>query len=185
MTAIGEKFAFTSVRWTELDIGCLLLATAVDAGEVAETLMERTGLAVPGKSGRLVRDGDRIIIWLSPRSWLVQCPLAEVQALKSRVCDAFPDAAVHAAVWSDQLAWFRFSGLDAVELLSRGGFLSLEQDRPAVGCARRTLLANIKVHLLRPGADDWLIGVERSQRLYFVRWLGKQIGGLLEKPDAI
>jgi heterotetrameric sarcosine oxidase gamma subunit len=108
---------------------------------------------------------------MSPRSWLILGPLADEGVLLAGINGAFPDKLVHAVPYSDGLAWFELSGSGARDLLTEGGFLSLERDGLGVGRVKRTLIAHIAVVVVRESGDVWLVGVERSRARYFVRWL--------------
>ena len=112
-------------------------------------------------------------IWMSPRSWLLVCPLSEEEELLWTLSDGFPERAIHACRYSDQICWLELSGPGADPLLRAGGFLALEGRDPAPGSAKRALLAGIAVVIYREEAARWLLGVERSRARYLVEWLAE------------
>jgi heterotetrameric sarcosine oxidase gamma subunit len=153
------------------DIGCVLLTAAVDAASVLNAPSAAVGVELPASHGR-VSDGDgRRALWLSPRSWLVHCAVAEEIELVRRVNASFPDKLLHAALFTDALCWLELSGVRSLERLTEGGFLSLEPTGLPIGYAKRTLTAQIAAIVVREGEGVWLVAVERSRARYFVDWL--------------
>lgn len=153
------------------DIGCLLINCACDANAVAESLAIAVGFDLPRECGRVSQSSPCTAIWLTPRSWLLQCdPAAELQ-LAERIDAAFGDQRVHVSLFTDAIAWMELSGPRAPALLSAGGFVSLEREGLAVGHAKRTTLAGIAVVVMRSRPNTWLLAVERSRYRYFIEWL--------------
>jgi len=113
----------------------------------------------------------RRAIWLTPRSWLICCD--SESELIERVESAFPDKLVHATLFTDALCWLELWGPAAIDLLTEGGFVSLERNGLPVGHAKRTPIAQIPVVVVRESADTWLLGMERSRASYFVQWLNR------------
>jgi heterotetrameric sarcosine oxidase gamma subunit len=153
------------------DIGCLLVNSAVDASIVAAALGTAAGFAFPLKSGAIVDAHTHRVLWLTPRSWLVHCPIDQEWLLATRINEAFPDKRVHAALFTDYLCWFELSGLGSGDVLTQGAFISLERGGLPVGHAKRTLLVGIAVVVVHERPQTWLIGVERSRAIYFANWL--------------
>jgi heterotetrameric sarcosine oxidase gamma subunit len=153
------------------DIGCLLVSSAVDSYEVSTRLNAAARFSFPLKAGRVTEARLYRVLWLTPRSWLVHCPLDEEWALADRFNEAFPDKLVHAALFTDQLCWLELSGVHALTLLTDGGFVSLERGGLGVGCAKRTTLAGVGVIIFRKQPQTWLLAVERSRALYIASWL--------------
>jgi heterotetrameric sarcosine oxidase gamma subunit len=153
------------------DIGAVLVTAAVDGAGVSSAIGDTARIELPPVPGMIAKGGDRTVLWLSPRSWLIQCPVAEEVALVGAINDAFPDKLVHAVRFGDALCWLELTGSGARELLTEGGFLSLERDGLAAGRAKRTLIAQIAVVLVHESESVWLVGVERSRVRYFVQWL--------------
>jgi heterotetrameric sarcosine oxidase gamma subunit len=110
-------------------------------------------------------------VWLSPRSWLVRCPIEEEGDVVRQVNSAYPDKLLHAVRYTDALCWLELSGFGAFGLLSAGGFVSLEQAGLAIGYAKRTLVAQVAVLVVREAETVWVVGVERSRARYFMDWL--------------
>jgi heterotetrameric sarcosine oxidase gamma subunit len=153
------------------DIGCILVNSAVDATSVSATLSGAVGFTFPLEAGDAVQPQRYRVFWLTPRSWLVHCPLDEEQQLARRINEIFADKRVHAALFTDYLCWFELSGSQAWNLLAEGSFVSLEPKGLAIGYAKRTLLAGVAVLILHKGPESWVFGVERSRAIYVADWL--------------
>jgi heterotetrameric sarcosine oxidase gamma subunit len=153
------------------DIGCLLVNSAVDSSVVATALGAAVGFAFPVQAGAIVNAHTYSVLWLTPRSWLVHCPVDQESVLATRINEAFPDKRVHAALFTDYLCWFELWGSQALSLLTEGGFVSLERDGLDLGHAKRTCLAGIAAIVVHERPHTWLIGVERSRAIYFASWL--------------
>lgn len=185
--AFGEAravsgFKFDAATLTErADIGCVLLTSAVAASDVVESAAKVLGVEPPVAPGAVASAAarsapGRLALWLSPRSWLIQCGAEEDEGLVARLNAAFPNALAHAAPLTDALCWFELSGPASLALLTEGGFVSLERQGLPVGHAKRTLIAQIAVVVVRESETGWLLGVERSRARYFVEWLGQAAG---------
>ncbi len=153
------------------DIGCLLLTSAVDTGATAVPASRAVGIDLPRAAGKIQTGDQRLALWLSPRSWLVHCPIDEEIGLAARVNDAFPGKRVHAACVTDHFCWIELSGRDPSGLLRQGAFLSLERGGLAAGHAKRTAVAGIAAILVHRGDNVWLVAIERSRARYFADWL--------------
>jgi heterotetrameric sarcosine oxidase gamma subunit len=153
------------------DIGCLLVNAAVDVGQIVSAASAAAGVELPQRPGAVSKTTDRLALWLTPRSWLVQCRPESESALAKNINDAFPDKTVHAASFTDYLCWIEISGAQAIDVVREGGFVSLEQQGLAVDHAKRTVLAGVPVVVVRSSVSAWLLGVERSRAPYFAEWL--------------
>jgi heterotetrameric sarcosine oxidase gamma subunit len=153
------------------EIGCLLVSSAVDSDKVSARLNIAAQCSFQLEGGRMTEARPYRVLWLTPRSWLVHCPLDEEWALASRINEAFPDKLVHASLFADHLCWLELSGRHALALLTDGGFVSLERGGMPVGCAKRTLLAGVSVIIFRKDIQAWLLAVERSRTEYIASWL--------------
>jgi heterotetrameric sarcosine oxidase gamma subunit len=153
------------------DIGCVLLTSAVNADEIVNSAMHVCGVEIPLVPGAVQIAAGRAALWLSPRSWLIQCEVEDEAQRVTRLNAAFPDALAHAVSLTDALCWFELSGPGSLTLLTEGGFVSLERDGLPVGHAKRTLIAQVAAVVARESEVGWLIGVERSRARYFVEWL--------------
>jgi heterotetrameric sarcosine oxidase gamma subunit len=153
------------------DIGCLLLTSAVDAATTAVPASVAVGVDLPRAAGRTQTADQRLALWLSPRSWLVHCPIDEEIGLAARVNDAFPDKLVHAVSLTDHFCWIELSGRGSSDLLSQGAFVSLERGGLAAGYVKRTAVAGIAAIVVRRDDSVWLLGIERSRARYFADWL--------------
>ncbi len=160
----GFKVAGVTLR-ERADIACVLITSAVEGADVAAMA------DLPLAAGAVRTAPGRTALWLSPRSWLIQCRIDEELSLVARVNAAFRDKRVHAVPFTDALCWFELSGPDARDCLTEGGFLSLEPGGLPVAHAKRTLIAAIAAVVLRPSETAWLVGVERSRARYFADWL--------------
>ncbi len=154
------------------DIGAVLLTAAVDAARVVGPASGAVGVELPSGAGSVRRGGGgRMGMWLSPRSWLVLCAVEEEGELVRGVNGVFPDKSLHAARFTDALCWLELSGSGAFELLTEGGFVSLERAGVPIGYAKRTLLAQVAAIVVRESESVWLVAVERSRARYFRDWL--------------
>lgn len=153
------------------DLGSVLLSTAIDMDSGTREALGKAGVQVPEQSGAVTRHRSGTAIWLSPRSWLIQCPAIEGADLARSISSLAPSKLLHAVCFTDALCWIELSGSGAADLLSEGGFLSLERGGIQVGFAKRTLIAQINVIVVRESLTMWLLGVERSRASYFLEWL--------------
>jgi heterotetrameric sarcosine oxidase gamma subunit len=164
-------FATETVLLERADIGGVLVNSTRDALMAVAELRAAMGLWFPHDAGAITEDPLCRILWLTPRSWLIQCSVADESMLTGRINAVYPDKSVHAVLFGDYLCWLELCGPYALDLLSEGGFLSLEPGGLAVGHAKRTVLAGVAVVLLRERVETWLIGVERSRAVYIANWL--------------
>jgi heterotetrameric sarcosine oxidase gamma subunit len=153
------------------DIGCLLVNSAVESAAVATELAAAVRIEFPLEAGTIADLHSHRALWLTPRSWLLHCPVEEEWALARKINEAFPDKRVHAALYTDYLCWFELFGSRASNLLAEGGFVSLERDGLNPGYSKRTSLAGIAAVVVRDRPQTWLIGVERSRAAYFAKWV--------------
>jgi heterotetrameric sarcosine oxidase gamma subunit len=153
------------------DIGCVMLTSAVEGLEIAAAASAAAGVELPRDSGAVGSGGGLAALWLSPRCWIIRCAIDEEPDLVARLSSAFPDKLAHATVFTDSLCWLELSGARALELLTDGGFVSLERDGLPVGHAKRTLIAQVAALVVRERESTWLVAVERSRARYFVTWL--------------
>src|SRR5258708_5950123 len=150
------------------DIGCLLVSSAVDSDEISTRLNLAARFSFPLKGGRVAEARPYRVLWLTPRSWLVHCPLDDEWALANRFNEAFPDKLVHASLFTDQLCWLELSGGHALALLTDGGFVSLERGGLGVGCAKRTSLAGGGGKIFWKKPQTWLPAATGVPSLYVV-----------------
>ncbi|MBL8266538.1 sarcosine oxidase subunit gamma family protein [Steroidobacter sp.] len=153
------------------DLGCLLLTAAVDVAEIIDAASVAAGVPLPAEPGMINTAHERLALWLSPRSWLVQCGIEAEGELAARLNGTFPDRRLHAALFTDYLCWLELRGAGSVDVLQDASFVSLERNGLAVGHAKRTLVAGITGVIVRHSEIDWLIGIERSRARYFTEWL--------------
>jgi heterotetrameric sarcosine oxidase gamma subunit len=153
------------------DIGCLLLTSAVDTTTTSVPASVAAGVDLPRAAGRIQTADRHLALWLSPRSWLVHCPIDEEIGLATRINEAFPDKLVHAVSLTDHFCWIELSGRGSSDLLCQGAFVSLERGGLAAGYAKRTAVAGIAAILVHRGDNVWLVAIERSRARYFADWL--------------
>jgi len=156
------------------DFGCVLLSAAVDLTNSQVNLLRLSGVELPMVSGLVAQKDGRSVIWLSPRSWLILCPLDDELTLLASINANFPDRSMHASAFSDYLCWFSLEGEVAQDALRQGGFISLASDGLPEGHAKRTLMAGIPAIIHRKTSIKWSIGIERSHASYFSDWLKSQ-----------
>ncbi|MDQ2067790.1 sarcosine oxidase subunit gamma family protein [Xinfangfangia sp. CPCC 101601] len=168
----GSSHALASVHRHDIhdraDLAAVLVV-ATDDDAAAE--LASIGLTVPTGAGPMVAQDGLQAIWLSPRSWVIQCAPEAEMALVARINAAFDDRRITASLFGDHLAWIEISGADPQALLRRGGFVSLDAGGIAPGSAKRTLVAEVNVILCHIEPGRLLAGVERSRARYFVDWL--------------
>jgi heterotetrameric sarcosine oxidase gamma subunit len=153
------------------DVGCVLVASTIDPAAAVSELNAAARLEFPLAAGATTKSHLHRVLWLTPRSWLIHCPVDEERALAGRINHAFTDKRVYAAPYTDHLCWLELSGSQALNCLTEGGFVSLERDGIAIGHAKRGLLASIAIVIVHEDLHTWLLGVERSRTIYFVEWL--------------
>lgn len=166
------------------DIGCILVNCAIEMEAVAAHLEEAIGMALPRAAGATVHSEHKTALWLTPRSWLIQCQVDHELQLASLINTAFEDKSIHAALFTDYLCWMELRGPQAWELLADGGFISLELDGLPSGNAKRTLLAGIPVIVVHNSSDEWTIGIERSRAQYFVDWMREAAAARELQPEG-
>ena len=171
-TGMAAPLSGAAMLRERADIGCLLLTSAVDTDVTAVAAASTAvGIDLPREAGRIQTSDRRLALWLSPRSWLVHCPIDEEIGLTARVNGAFPGKRVHAVCLTDHFCWIELSGRGSSGLLEQGAFLSLEPGGLAAGHAKRTAVAGIAAILVHRGDNVWLVAVERSRARYFADWL--------------
>lgn len=153
------------------DIGCVYCTASLDPEPYLGEIAVIAGPPPPTAPGRVTASGRRRAIWVTPRSWLLLCPLADEEELIEAFAGAFTEHTIHACRYSDQLCWLELVGADAENLLRAGSFLSLDGHGQAPGTVRRGQLAAVTVIIHRQGEICWLLGVERSNAHYLVDWL--------------
>jgi heterotetrameric sarcosine oxidase gamma subunit len=153
------------------DIGCVLLTAAVDSTDIAVSAGLAATVDLPLIPGVINTSVHHKVIWLSPRSWLIQCRVEEEQDLITQLNAALPDKLAHATAFTDYLVWFELSGPAAIDLLTEGTFLSLERAGLPIAHAKRTLVAQIAAVIVHETTSVWLVAVERSRARYFTDWL--------------
>ena len=104
-----------------------------------------------------------IVFWLTARSWLIHCDPALETEILGRIAESLPDKLAHGRSLTDAVCWMELSGPVSLDLLTEGGFVSLERGGLPVRHAKRTLIAHVGVVLVHRAEDRWLIGVERSR----------------------
>lgn len=177
-SALGDRFGVAStiaelagpgVKLIErADLGTVLCVSAVDATAILDRLSQAIGLPCPAAAGETSSQGARTALWLSPRSWLIQCLPKDEDSLVDAVNNKFTDKTVHASRFSDYLCWLELSGPGAGGLCKHMGFMSFEFGGLPAGRVKRTLLAAVTVVIVRRTADIWWLGVERSRARYLV-----------------
>jgi len=153
------------------DIGCVLVASAVEASAVTGPLGASAGCAFPLMADAGVSTDFPRALWLNPRTWILQCDVEQEGSLVARLNESFADRRVHATRFSDALCWFEWTGPTTFDLLRRGGFISLDREEFPVGRCKRTLIAAVAVFIVRDREECMLLGVERSRARYFVEWV--------------
>ena len=159
------------------DIGSVMLTTSVEPGSIAEAAGNVAGVEIPRVPGPLKTAPGRWGLWLQPRTWLIRCGVEEEWDLVKRLNAAFPDRRAHAVAFTDAICWFELSGAVAHDILTEGGFISLERGGLPIGNAKRTLIAQVAAIVVREAENAWLVAVERSRANYFAQWLSAAAKG--------
>lgn len=157
------------------DLGCLLCSAAVEPAAHLAAIEAAAGVKFPMGPGPVASRGLRRAVWMSPRSWLLLCPLGDEDEILWSFTDSFADRGIHASRYSDQLCWLELVGQESEDLLRTAGFLSLDADDPVVGSARRGRLAGVAALVFREEEVRWLLGIERSYAGYMVEWLAATV----------
>jgi heterotetrameric sarcosine oxidase gamma subunit len=144
-------------------MGCLLISCAVPPEEAVHRLSDTVRVRFPLKPGTTDGSAQRRVLWLTPRSWLLLCPVPEEVALADAINESWPDRCAYAALYSDALRWIDLSGTGAQALLAEYTFISLDTDDLAPGRAKRLLVADTPTIVVRESENGWLLGVERSR----------------------
>jgi len=158
------------------DTGCVLFTVASHSAEAVHSASNAAGVELPVGPGEIKTAVGRAALWLSPRSWLIQCRIEDEPLLVTGLNAVFPDKLAHAVPFTDALCWFELSGEAALDLLTEGSFISLERGGLPVGHAKRTLIAQIAAVVVRQSENAWQVAVERSRSKYFVDWLSAAAG---------
>ena len=170
--ARDNDHATRSIRWRfREDLGCLLVNCAVDPGEVHSALCEVMDGEVPCRAGNSSVTRIGRLLWLTPRSWILQCLLQDEDQLAARINARFADKLVHAARSGDGLCWFDITGIGAPALIAEGAFVSLDADGQRIGHVKRTLFAGVTVVMVRESENIWQLGIERSRARYVTDWM--------------
>ena len=153
------------------DTGCVSFTVASHGSDVVHSATNAAGVELPVGPGEIKTAAGRAAIWLSPRSWLIQCRVEDEMRLVAALNEVFPDKLAHAVPFTDALCWFEFSGDAVIDLLNEGSFISLERGGLPVRHAKRTLIAQVVAVVVRQSESVWQVAVERSRSRYFVDWL--------------
>jgi heterotetrameric sarcosine oxidase gamma subunit len=172
-----SRFKSQKATLTELsDTGCVLFTMASHSDEAVHSVSNAAGVELPVGPGEIKTAVGRAALWLSPRSWLIQCRIEDEPLLVTGLNTVFPDELAHAVPFTDALCWLELSGEAALDLLTEGSFISLERGGLPVGHAKRTLIAQIAAVVVRQSESVWQVAVERSRSKYFVDWLSASAG---------
>src|SRR5258708_32823232 len=87
------------------DIGCLLVSSAVDSDEISTRLNLAARFSFPLKGGRVAEARPYRVLWLTPRAWLVPCPLDDEWVPGNRVNERFPGKPAPAWPVTCPLGW--------------------------------------------------------------------------------
>lgn len=153
------------------DTGCVLCTAAGDPSSIAPALSRALAAALPERPGAFTHEGDRRVLWLSPRAWLVLCPRDGQEPLIEAVQGAFRDHSVLASRFSDHYCWMELAGDGLEDALRQGGFITLRPEGFPPRYVKRTLIAGMTVLICSITGTRWLLGIERSRAQYFCEWL--------------
>jgi sarcosine oxidase subunit gamma len=157
--------------------GMVAIRAELSQPSTAAAVAEATGLAIPS-TRRLVSDGARLLVWMSPDELLLLCPGDDVATLSAALEAAFGATHHLAADMSDARALFRLTGAGAGEALAKGAPVDLARGAFAVGMARRT-------HLGQVAAAFWkLSDAPETYELICFRSVADYVGAWLETATA-
>lgn len=184
LDAAGMMLDLTQIESCAVDgYAHVLIVSAVDGTEAAAALNETCAITVPTEPGTVCDEAPYIAFWLSPRSWLLRVEQDGEASMLAAIRKGFPDRRVHVTPYSDALHWFELSGPGSAALLARGGFVTLSVDGLAVGCMKRTLIADVPVLIWRQAQADWSLAVERSRAGYMAGWFANARSYRLSPED--
>lgn len=181
-----------ALRLTEItDRGLLLLQARADDRALQHALQRHLGLAIPAPLAIDLRD-DLAILWLAPKEWLIELPLAQTDSARTTLEHALASnptgeasptsgASLTAVTeMSDALAGFDLEGTGAAERLASGCSLDTTPQALSLGRVARTVLADVPVILRRINAsppDRFRLWVDRSFAEHLWGWLAGGAGG--------
>jgi len=169
-TALDGPFADGVVIQERADLGSVVCTAPADPARTAPALGRVLRVALPMSPGAVAGGQGRSAVWLNPRAWLLVCDANDDRTIAADITAAFSRGQIHATVGSDALCWLEVIGAGAEDALRQGSFISLAPGGLAVGHARHTLLAGIRVLVHRTQHNGWRIAVERSRARYLVDW---------------
>jgi heterotetrameric sarcosine oxidase gamma subunit len=155
------------------DSGLLLLQGESEDSLLDEVLLGQFGLRLPGRLGTSVR-GDYALVWLAPKEWLLELPIADTPAVKVAVSSRLAPPPTVLTDISDSLAGFDVTGEHAWEVLMTGCSLDLRPHAFTAGRVARTAIADVPAIIFKRGTlPQFRCWVDRSFAAHFWNWLAE------------
>lgn len=146
-----------------------------DAAVAAQALAS-IGCTAPDTANRCARSGDREVMWIGPRRWLVFAPASAEEALVALVARITAEPLLAAALVSDMFAGISVGRTGWRDVVAQGTPLDL--DALAGDAATMTEMFGVAALLRRAGAhtDGVELWLDRSLARYLVDCLAAAVG---------
>lgn len=138
-----------------------------------EHLGEAFGVALPTRSCRAARSGERAALWLGPDEWLLIATDAQSTAEWRGLASTLNRKTGALVDVSHRSAGLIVDGPRAADLLNAGCPLDLDQAAFPLGMCTRTLLAKAEIILWRTAPATFRLEVWRSYLPYVTGLLGE------------
>lgn len=135
-----------------------------------------SALALPATANTLLLDGERGVLWLGPRRWLLSGPVAHEPALQAIVDRVADDPAVSAAIVSDAYAGFDVAGPQVQDVLAQATPLDVRPEAFAIGAASFTRCFGITALVCCTAATAYRLYVDRSYADFMHACLARAVG---------
>jgi sarcosine oxidase subunit gamma len=162
-------------------LGHINLRGRPDDGAFLVAVQEVLGAALPLRPNTTARGAVATLIWLGPDEWLVQAPDELAPLLFGRLKIALAGQFAAVTQVSDGHVVLVLEHPRAVELLSRGCPLDLDESAFPVGTCAQSLLGKTGVLLVREAPMRFALTVRRSFARYLYEAL--QDAAQLDRPD--
>ena len=152
------------------DKGYLLLQGEPGDGTFQQAVIQSFGCAPPPPR-RAATQGNAAILWLTPREWLVELPVAEAEPAQQALTARLIGTLAAVTDISDSFAVFDLSEPGAADALSCGCSLDLSPRAFSPGSVARCGVAQVPAVLWKADSQRFRCLVDRSFSLYFRDWL--------------
>jgi heterotetrameric sarcosine oxidase gamma subunit len=142
-------------------------------------MREQIGVELPGPQVASV-GGDCALLWMAPRQWLLDLPVARAPTVQAALVTRLGPAAAAVTDISDALACFDVSGDSAADALMTGCTLDLHSHAFAAGRVARTGFAGVPLIICRPdNPNQFRCLVDRSFAAHVWSWFAQVPSGFV------